>query len=90
MAFFKKQNKKFIIHNSQLNINLKIKIKFYEIEHVLANGPPTVADTPVNIRQRPKALVKFSRPSSSTIRMERSDAKHAAFENVVIKKKEKN
>lgn len=40
-------------------------------------GPPSVAEMPVKSKLRPKALVKFSRPRSSTSRMERNDAKQA-------------
>lgn len=49
--------------------------------NVLAKGPPTVAETPVNIKQSPNALVRFSKPSSSTMRMERREAKQAAIYN---------
>lgn len=46
--------------------------------HLLAKGPPKVAEIPVKSKQSPKALVKLARPSNSTNKIERNDAKQAA------------
>lgn len=41
-------------------------------------GAPSMAEMPEKSRINPKAFVRFSRPSNSTSKMERSEAKHAA------------
>jgi len=48
------------------------------VEMLPARGPPSVAEMPVNNKQRPKAFVRFSKPSSSTSRIERNEAKQPA------------
>ena len=53
-------------------------------------GPPSMAETPEKSKINPKAFVRFSRPSSSTSKMERSEAKQAAQRMKLVFKKKLN